>query len=372
MQHAKTRARQGSGGRKVGGALLALLAAGLLPQGTACENYQAPPEPSIEGLDADGVLKDPAAPVVVRFDRPIARETLRLKVAEFVTDSEYRLADEPENTLGTEFKPLFVHEPTGDTLGSFRFLDDTRVELTAATPFPVGPQLVLLVEPGLRGTNGIDTVDRRKNNFSYVFTCSGRGKPGPFTSGNYFMLVEVIKPLGLQIQLYASLKVDPATGAVVGQFTNADRNPAQKCPMECDKKVCRLLPSPSCVQPSEKAGTIDEYPDFVPNNVLPTGYSFPGEGCVDAQADGSVRFRITSPQAVVNQPKVTINEILIVASFKPDDKGVLRATGGFNARGVDLFDSPSGAGKGDLTAIRVPDELAPPGIPEPGEVMPAQ
>src|SRR4051812_38995435 len=102
MHRAATRERERSGSARRGGRggrgralLLAVLAACVLPQGTACDKYEAPPEATIEGLDSDGVLKDPALPVVVRFDRPIQKDTLRLKVAEFITDSEYRLADEP-------------------------------------------------------------------------------------------------------------------------------------------------------------------------------------------------------------------------------------------------------------------------------------
>lgn len=351
---------------------------------TSCESYEPPPEVALEGLDANGVLADPAAPLRVRFSSKVDRPSLQLKIAEFVTDNEYRLGDEPGATPGTPFTPLYTFPPgpatfdeAGDPLpiDALEFLPDPGVDaalLRPARPLPVGSQLVLLVEPGLRGDNGVATVARRKLTFSYGFSCKGAEKPGAFTTGKYLFLVQVNKPIGTQIRLYTSFRVDPATGAFVGQFTNASRRTDLVCPQPCDdKKVCRLLPAPACVTPSERAGSVDEYPDFYPNFSPPTGWSFTATGCVDAQPDGSVRFGARSPRADVAQPKVTIENISIFGSFKTNEKGELRGTGTFSAGQVSLGVVPSGEGRGDIVALRLPDDKAPAGIPEPPAAPPA-
>src|SRR5690606_36536357 len=123
------------------------------------------------------------------------------------------------------------------------------------------------------------------------------------------------EPLGVQIQLYGALDVDPATGSLVGQFTNADRNAAQTCPTSCGSAdVCRLLPVPECVPPSQRAGTADEWPDFVPNETPPTGYSFFVQGC--AVDDESATGVLTAPATmVVQSPNVTVEALTVTASF---------------------------------------------------------
>lgn len=354
------------------GLALALLSA--LPFGFSCETFDPPPEVSIEGLDADGVLQNPEAPIRIHFDHPIKDDTLELKIAEFITDTEFNLGDEPGAAKGTPFNPLFTQGPkAGLNGGLFERIDSQNFQILPTEPFPVGPQLVLLIEPGLQGTNGVTTVDRRKTTFSYGFSCKSSYSPGAFKSGGYFFLVDVSKPLGLQLQLYASVKVNPETGAMVAQFTNADRRTDLQCPESCGKtKVCRQLPSPQCVPPSERAGSLEEYPDFYANNVLPVGFSFTGFGCVSAQPDGSVRFGLQTEVAEVQQPRVTLLNVSIMASFKPDETGRMRATGGFNARDILLFESSSGEGKGDMVAMALEDsELPPGGIPAPPETATA-
>src|SRR5690606_8927457 len=127
------------------------------------------------------------------------------------------------------------------------------------------PKLMLVVETGLKAKSGKEAKTRQKIPFSYTVKC-GAARPTALTAGVYFMLLDVQEPLGVQIQLYGALDVDPATGSLVGQFTNADRNAAQTCPTPCGSAdVCRLLPVPECVPPSQRAGTADEWPDFVPN-----------------------------------------------------------------------------------------------------------
>jgi hypothetical protein len=183
-------------------------------------------------------------------------------------------------------------------------------------------------------------------------------------SGIYFALLDVQEPLGVQIQLYGAFDVDPATGALSGQFTNADRNAEQACPTPCGSAdVCRLLPAPACVMPSLRAGIADEWPDFVPNVTPPTGYSFSVQGC--AVDDGESTGVLTAPATmVVESPRVTVEALTLTASFSTDGRG----TGSLVADTVRLGGNPLGAGRGTMTAVRIPDDRVPPNVPRPTTV----
>src|SRR5205814_1326980 len=113
-----------------------------------------------------------------------------------------------------------------------------------------------------------------------------------FRSGDFFFLAAVKAPITTQVQLFASIRLDAASGAFVGQFTNADRNKSpHRCPTRCKAgEVCRLLPAPACALPSDPAGSVDEFGDYVPNDAPPTGYSFTAHGCAIDQPDGSAVF----------------------------------------------------------------------------------
>src|SRR5690606_38214588 len=129
---------------------------------------------------------------------------------------------------------------------------------------------------------------------------------------------------------------------LIAQFTNADRNRALTCPTPCSNtEVCRLLPAPECVAPSTRAGTVDEWPDFIPNGTPPTGYSFFVQGC--AVEDGSGNGVLTAPATMnVESPKVTTEGLIMTASFAPGPDGVIRATGRLTADLVRLGESPLG------------------------------
>ena len=74
-----------------------------------CEVFHAPPEPSLPEAQS-GLLSDPAAPVVVLFDRPIdARATLTLEIARDIVNDRGQLADEqdPPGNLST----LYTYDP---------------------------------------------------------------------------------------------------------------------------------------------------------------------------------------------------------------------------------------------------------------------
>lgn len=329
----------------------------------SCERYEPPPRASIEGLSS-GVLADPRAPLVIDLGMPVDPATLFVKVALFETNADGDLGDEDDDPA-SELHVLVRRDPDEGDFGAKAALDPdgSRLRLTLDSALPVGPKLVLLVEGGLRATSGRVTRYRQRIPFSYVVTC-GEG-PSKLAGGSYFLLLDVERPLGTQIRLFASIDVDPATGALVGQFTNAMRSPGLVCPSACPSSdVCRLLPAPECVAPSTRAGTTDEYPDFVPNPTPPTGYSFLVQGCgVD---DGAATGVLTAPATmIVESPPVTIEGLTMTASFGPGADGAVRATGSLTADVVRLGTNALGPGKGTLTALRIPDERAPANLPRP-------
>lgn len=340
--------------------LVAVLAA------PACERYEPPPRASVVGLES-GVLVDPRAPLVVHFGMPIDPATLFVKVAMLDVDIEGNLFDEDDDP-DTELRVLIEHDPVEGDLGARAELDpdQSTLRLVPDAALPVGPKLVLIVEGGLRATSGRVTRYRQKIPFSYVVQCAAG--PSAFASGTYFVLLEVEEPLGTQIQLFARIEVDPETGALVGQFTNADRNPALVCPSACSPtETCRLLPTPECVPPSTRAGLVDEYPDFSVNATPPTGYSFFVRGC--AVDDGATSGVLTAPATmVVESPKVTVEGLTLTASFEPGPDGVVRGNGSLTADLVRLGSVALGPGKGSMTGLRIPDDRAPADVPHPAPV----
>jgi len=339
---------------------------------TGCDRFEPAPTPAIAGIEA-GILYDSKAPFVLDFGQPIDVATLDFKVASLDTNIEGELGDE-DGDPDTELKVLIGHSPLdGDRGGRLEVEGDgARVRFIADAALPVGPKLVLIVEPGLTGTGGRVRTNRTKIPFSYAVRCVAGKKATQLKSGVYFALLEVEQPLGVQIQVFAVLDVDPATGAFIGQFTNADRNPAQQCPTPCGAAdVCRLLPSPQCVPPSTRAGTTAEWPDWIVNATPPTGYTFPVTGC--AVDDGTGAGVVTAPATmVVQSPAVTVQGLAMTAFFGPDDaSGLARGTGSLTAEAVLLNENRIGAGKGTMTAALVPAEKVPSGLPQPDKALAA-
>ncbi len=331
----------------------------------ACEDYRPPPEVSVEGL-TNGVLTDPRAPFVVDFGMPIDESSVVVQVALYDVDADGNLPD--ERTPPQPLRDVFKHDPTaGDFAVTPTFEDgDTKLRLVPTGAMPVGPKLVLLVDPGLRSQDGRERHYRTRLPFSYEVKCAPTARPTALQGGVYFLLLQVEKPIGTQIQLFGAIDVDSATGAFVGQFTNADRNPDRsRCPGGCDSiDVCRLYPSAQCVPPSTAAGTVDEYPDWVPNATPPTGYSFEVHGC--AVDDGNATDVLTQPATmIVQQPAVTVQGLTMTAQFAPGADGVVRATGSLTADDTYLGKGSLGPGSGTVTARRVPDAQVPPGVPKP-------
>jgi hypothetical protein len=343
-----------------------------LPFGTAlllasCETYDSPPRVEIVGLNEKGVLSDPTKSIVLTFSEPVEAASLRFKVAPLLTDVEGRLGDEdedPSTELG-EFYAYDPEKPDEDFRGqAFLAPDRMSIEIALQETLPVGPSLAVLIEPGLSDAEGNTTETRQRLVFGYEFSCDDAAGTDAFPSGTYFFLLDVETPLATQVQLWASIDVDTATGAFVGQFTNADRNPdVSRCSPACDaSEACRTLPSQACVVPSTKAGTEDEYPDFVPNVTPPTGYSFAVQGCVAADGD-RVRFANLAADVDIELPDIFIKGIEIAASFGTDADGVFRGTGAGTGEQVFLGVTPSGAAKGTVVGRLVPEAEVPPGIP---------
>ena len=331
----------------------------------ACAVFDPPPHAEIEGL-VEGALSDPAAQLVIKFSEPVKPETLQLTVAREDLDIEGNLADEV--TPKGELTRFFERLPSGlDDLGdSVLTDDDTTLRILPSAALPIGPRLVVLIEPGLSDREGNVTAKRRHLPFGYRFELNCDAPSALPPQSTYFMLVDVEKPFGVQIKLWAKLAVDPATGALVGRFTNASRNKTlEGCPPCAATEICRLHPAPECVAPSERAASVDEFPDFLPNDQPPTGFSFVTAGCAIDQPDGSVAFSIAPVDVTVQEPPVTLRNTVLTAAFQQDEAGVWRGTGTLSANDVLLNGNSSGAGEGGVAARSLAPGEEPPGIPEP-------
>lgn len=343
----------------------ASLALSLLLALGGCAVFDPPPDAEIEGL-VEGALSDPTAQLVIDFSEPVKPETVHLTVARQDLDSEGNLADEV--TPKGELTRYFERFSSGlDDLGTSAFTDDdTKLRILPSAALPIGPRLVVLLEPGLSDREGNVTATRRHLGFGYRFELNCDAPSALPPESTYFLLVDVDKPFGVQIKLFAKLAVDPSTGKLVGRFTNASRNKTLTgCPPCSDTQICRLHPAPECVAPSERAATVEEFPDFLPNDVPPTGFSFVAEGCAVDQPDGSVAFSIAPVDVSVQEPPVTLRNTVLTAAFKQGDDGVWRGTGTLSANDVLLNGNSSGAGEGSVAARSVAPEEEPPGIPEP-------
>ena len=351
--------------RSVG--LGALTGAALVFAG-ACETYDSPPRPSLEGID-DGVLPEREAPIVIVFSEPIVPETLRVQIMELEVDVEGNLFDEDADP-NTNPNAFFGYDPvTLNNFGGTGVLSDdrTRFTITPTAPLPLGPSLAVVIEPGLADDEGHSWDVRQRLVFGYGLSCDGTNAgTDKFPSGAYFFIANVEKPIPVQIQFWGRIYVDPETGLFRGQFTNADRHPdPNRCDPPCDAtEACRLLPTQACVTPSEKAGNEDEFSDFVPNDVAPSGYSFTVEGCVVDTA-GAVAFVNLPADVDILQPDVLVQGIQLIGSFAPDGDGVFRGTGPVTAEKVFIGESDSGPAQGTLVARLVSEEEAPDDIPEP-------
>lgn len=335
--------------------LAAVLAAA--PTVAGCETYVAPPKVLIAG-ESEGLLDNPRAPVELAFSKPIAKDTLRVTIAALDTDLAGDLPDErtPPAPLTTFF--AHVPDPSVDDVGGTSALspDATRFRMSLDKTLPVGRRLVVLVEPGLADEDGHVVRTRQRLPFGYEVKC--RDQPiADFATGKYFLMLNVDRPIPVQIRLWTDLDIDPPTGRFVGQFTSGIRNrDPNRCSPPCPTTdACRTLPGPpKCVIPSEKASSVDEYPDYVVNAAPPTGFSFTVPGCVEEDASGTVAFAIAPVDVTVQQPPVSIRALSVTASFQKDAAGVWRATGTASGDDVKLGNFSSGSASGNATARSLP------------------
>lgn len=339
---------------------------------TGCEMYDGVPVASIVGLE-NGVLFDNKAPLVVAFSEPIDPTTLRAKVAVFNTTIEGLLLDEDLDPV-TQPQILISYDAGLAEGGSASVSDDgLRLVLEPKLAFPVGQKLVLIIEPGLKDVEGDEYQVRERIPFSY--TVELKCAPSEdFVTGAYFFIGDVTQPIGTQVQLLSWIEVNPETGEFVGAFVNADRNrdPARCKPfgLDCDAKTeaCRTLPEPACVVPSEKAGSTDEYPDYLVNYTPPTGFSFTATGCVDGQSSDKTVFVNVPVDVTVQSPAVSLRGTVLTASFEKDANGVLRGTGGIVADNVILGKVDSGTAEGTISARLIPPDEVPEDLKKPEPV----
>lgn len=344
---------------------IVLLTAAMALGSLGCDYYDAPPTPYVEGGE-DGVLEDPKAPLVISFSESVDPKTIAIKIIRLVTDTEGNLADEVDPTA--ELETLYRLDTLEELGGTSELLDDnSRIRITPVAPLPIGSKLAVLVEAGLKDLQGNVTKTRKRLTFGYSFKLECNAPTAVFDPGYYFMLADIKQPLKVQVQIWGYFDVDPMTGAVNGQCTNADRNPdPNRCPTPCKQgEFCRLLPAPACVAGSERAGTVDEYIDYIANQIPPTGYTFSVQGCVQDQPDGTAVFVTAPTEVVVQQPAVTLRNMTLGAAITKDPNGVVHGSGALAADDVLLGSNPSGKGEGSLQMISVPAAEAPKDIPMP-------
>jgi hypothetical protein len=333
----------------------------------SCETFDSPPRVSIAGA-VNGMLSDSAAPLRIEFSESIVTDSLRLRVVPYTPDEEGNLRelDAADDSAAPPLRVLYQYDvDEGIRGGKEEFSDEnSTLVIRPNAPLPVGTRLALVIESGLRDLNGNRTNVRNVILFSYEFKCADSKPSTLLTTGPYFFLLQIEKPLSAQVQLFSWLDVDPKTGQFSGQFTSADRNLNLSCPTPCDAatQVCKLKPEPACVAPSEKAISPDEYTDFGTNAATESnGFTFPVSGCAQDQADGTA-VMATVPSTVdlvAGGVKVTVNGLIVTSAFTKGDDGVLRASGSGTGGEVVLGGArdPGGAA-GTLTARNLPEPPA--------------
>ncbi|HEY6464206.1 MAG TPA: hypothetical protein VIY73_28760 [Polyangiaceae bacterium] len=349
-------------------ALALLLCAFVIAVAASCQRYVSPPVATIDGLN-DGVLPDPSQPLVIDFSKAIDPSTLSVKVIVFDPNAQGQLPDETGDPT-VSLNPLFAHDPVDGDTGGTGTLDPTNTvyTITPLARLPVGPKLAVLIEPGLSDASHDSTAItgiRKRLLFSYSFTCSGTGTQ-VVPSGAYFFLLDVEQPIGTQIKVFADLDVDPGSGRFVGQFTLAQRltDPNRCSPACTNGDVCQTLPGPpACVVPSTRAGTPAEWPDFTPNATPPVGFSFTVNGCADDQGNGTAALATEPANMVVQQPAVSVDGLVVIASFSKDAAGDLVASGTVTGDDIVFGTSHLGAGHGTVAAQYLPVNA--PSLPPP-------
>lgn len=332
---------------------------------TGCTEFYGPPEVTVVGLEGKR-LEDPRAPIEISFSKPIDPSTLKLFIAYNDHDIERNLPD--EQTPPQPLRTIFEHNPESsmtDVGGSSELVDDGRlfrIDLLSAPA--VGPEFVIVIEPGLMDAERrASTKTRIRIPFAYDFRCSGTKGTKLFPPfGYYFFLANIAQPVDTQIRLWVAMKVNQETGAFVGQFTSAfrDRDPNRCDPRCADTEACRVYPGPPrCVIPSEKAGSVDEFPDWKPDPVPPVGYSFRVTGCIEDTGPDEAGLANAPVDVVIQKPPVAVRGVSMNSGFVKDEDGVLRGTGSFTGDQVFLGDVASGPGVGSQTMRSIAEDEIP-------------
>jgi hypothetical protein len=332
----------------------------------ACSPYEAPPSATIDGL-SDGLLDSRTTNVTLRFDRAVQWETLRLEIVPFEVDTSGNLADEvPDAGEDATLDPILSFDGPDDTRGGvFTPSEDGRtLTIAPKAHLPVGPKLAVLLYPGLTSEDGTMLTYRRRLPFAYKFECTGARGSGGLPSGAYFFLLNVEKPTATQVKLFGRIRIDETTGRFSGKFTNAARKrDPNRCPTPCaDTEACQLYPTPACVPPSLRAGSAEEWDDFLPNATPPTGFALDIQGCAEAMDDGSVAFATVPTELAVEQPPVKVQALVVSSAFRKEGE-FWRSTGGITGDNVIFGNTSLGSGQGTVVASSVPATVELPGLP---------
>jgi|HubBroStandDraft_2_1064218.scaffolds.fasta_scaffold84970_2 hypothetical protein len=348
-----------------------LLSALGMAEVSSCQTYEPPPTAKLEAL-SNGVLSNSnsLAPLVLQFSTPVDPSTVSVEVALFDIDSYGNLPDEEPG--GGSLDVLLRHTPKEDTHVTAKFSADHTTLTLTPTPagiLPIGPSLVLLVSPGVTSTTtGTVLHYRERIPFSYAVQC-GSAHASRFESGPYFFLLQVTEPLGIELKAFASIVVDPESGAFHGQFTAALRNsdPSRCNPACTGGEVCQLIPKQACVEMSTPPASVYEWPDFVPKSTAPNGYTFEMQGCaVDTGDAGAVNIETAPGILNVASPHVSIQGLKFTAQFAPVDGGLVEGSGSLTATKTFLGSlNLREMGAGTLTALSIPQGKAPPELPRP-------
>ena len=335
-----------------------------------CTPYDAPPQAIVAGA-VDGVLSEAPDPLHIQFSEPVDGTVFNLKVIRLETDAEGRLFDEDDDDA-TELDVLYSRTVLWGDMGGVGTWDASRTNFTIDmdTTLPVAAPLAVVLEPGLKDDKGNAWTVRQVVVFTVAFSCGGAAAT-TFPSAVHYMIAQVEKPIGTQLALMADLRVEAATGVVLGTFSDADRDTSIDCGqfgLSCTSdEVCRTLPAPACVAPAEQAATVDEYPDYEPKPFPEKGFHFTVRGCVQDQADGSFSFSNVPVDVNVTTPPVIVVGIIFNASFRFDAEGVLRGDGSFVSE--DTLLGGTGGDKnpasGTVSTREIPADEVKPGIPEP-------
>jgi hypothetical protein len=335
---------------------------------SSCQTYEPPPTATLQNL-TNGILKNSLAPLVLHFNTPVDPSTVSVEVAPFDIDSYGNLPDETQD--GGTLDVLLRHTPSADTNVKATFSSDhLSLTLVPMPPelLPIGPSLVVLVEPGLTSTaTATELHYRQRIPFSYAVEC-GQAHATKFKSGPYFFLLQVNKPLGVELKVFAAIDVNAVSGAFVGQFTAALRNsdPSRCHPACTGGEVCQLIPNEQCVEMSAPPTSVFEWSDFVPKTDAPNGYTFEMHGCaVDEGDQGAVNILTAPGELKVTSPNVTIEGLKFTAQFVPVKGGLVQASGSLTATKTLLGAANLGPGAGTLTALSIPEAGAPT-LPQPG------